>query len=221
MEIDLSPLVENWRYLARGLWMTLTLSFWTMVAATILGTAVALGRIYGPRWFRPILTFYVDSTRSIPVLVVLVWTFFAFPVAFGITLPPYWAALIALTLHITAYIAEIVRAGLTSIRPGQTRAALALGMSRLQLIRVVLLPQAFVRVLPPFGSQLAITVKNSAIASVIAVPEYLHSTATLAAQTYRPIELYTTALILFFVIIFPITRTVDSVYRRLAHLGRS
>lgn len=221
MDFDFTPLFENWRYLAAGLWMTLTLSFLAMVTSTVVGIAAALGRIYGPVWIRRVITFYIDTTRSIPILVVMVWTFFAFPMAFGVTLTAYWAALVALTFHITAYIAEIVRAGITSIRPGQTWAGLALGMSRSQILRTIVLPQAFVRVLPPYGSQLAITIKNSAIASVIAVPEYLHNTETLSSQTYRPIELYTTALIVFFIIIFPVTRAVDSIYQRIAHLGRS
>ena len=68
--------------------------------------------------------------RAIPVLVVLVWTFFALPIVAGVTLPPFWAALVGLTVHLAAYAAEIVRAGIESVRPGQTRAALALGLSR-------------------------------------------------------------------------------------------
>src|SRR5687768_9756159 len=122
-----------------------------MAAATVVGTAVALARIYGPRWLAIILTFYVDSARSIPVLVVLVWMYFAFPLVAGFTLPPFWVAFVALSIYVAAYIAEIVRAGMLSVRPGQTRAALALGMSRVQTIFKVLLPQAAVRMLPPYG----------------------------------------------------------------------
>src|SRR5207302_8236305 len=96
-----------------------------------------------------------DSMRAIPVLVVLVWTFFAVPILTGVTLPPFWAALTALTLHIAAYVSEIVRAGIESIRPGQIRAALALGMSRAQLVRRIVLPQAAVRMLPTYGSLLS------------------------------------------------------------------
>ncbi len=221
MDIDLSPIIENWAFLAQGLEITIMLSLGVMVAATILGVTVALGRLYGPWPLRVALTFYVDSTRSIPVLVLLVWCFFAFPLVFGFSLPPFPAAFLALTLHVTAYISEIVRAGITSIRPGQTRAALALGMSQAQIVRRILLPQAAVRMLPPYGSILSVTVKSSAIASVIAVPELLQRSNTLASQTYRPLEVYTAALIVFFLLIFPITRIVDMVYGRIGHLGRS
>ncbi|HEX2725617.1 MAG TPA: amino acid ABC transporter permease [Beijerinckiaceae bacterium] len=221
MEFDFSPLVDNWRFLARGLQLTLLLALATATCATILGMAVALARLYGPRWLRAAMTFYIDTMRAIPVLVVLVWTFFAFPILTGLTLPLFWAALAALTVHIAAYVAEIIRAGVMSVRPGQSRAALALGMSRAQLMRKIVLPQAVIRMLPAYGSILSITIKDTAIATVIAVPELMRQSETIAAQTFRPIEVYTTAMLLFFLILFPVTRGVDAVYRRVAHLGRS
>jgi polar amino acid transport system permease protein len=159
--------------------------------------------------------------RAVPVLVVLVWTFFALPIVAGITLPPFWAALLGLTLHLAAYAAEIIRAGVESVRPGQTRAALALGMSRAQILRRVVLPQATVRMLPAFGSLLSITIKDTAIASVIAVPELMRQSETVAGQSFQPIEVYTFAMLVYFVILYPVTRGVDRIYRHVAHLGRS
>jgi len=167
------------------------------------------------------LVFYIDSMRSVPVLVVLVWTYFALPLLTGVTLPPFWAALVALTAHIAAYVAEIVRAGVNSVRAGQSRAAFALGMSRAQAIRTIILPQAIVRMLPAFGSILSITIKDTAIAAVIAVPEYMNRSQTVAGQSFHPIEVFTVAMAVYFVILFPVTRVVDMVYGRLAHLGRS
>lgn len=221
MEFDFSPLIDNWGFLARGLWMTIELSVATIVAATLLGIAIGLGRLYGPAWLRIPLVFYVDSMRAIPVLVVIVWTFFAFPLLTGVSLPPFWAALVALTLHIAAFASEILRAGLSSIRPGQIRAARALGMSGAQIVAKILLPQAVVRTLPAYGSLLSVTIKDTAIASVIAVPETMRQSETIAAQTYHPIEVFTTAMLVYFLILFPVTRGVEAVYRRLAHLGRS
>jgi polar amino acid transport system permease protein len=90
-----------------------------------------------------------------------------------------------------------------------------------QTIFKVLLPQAAVRMLPPYGNMLSITIKNSAISSVIAVPDYLRASAVIADQTYRPLEVYSVAIVVFFLLIFPVTRTVDIIYSRLAHLGRS
>jgi polar amino acid transport system permease protein len=159
--------------------------------------------------------------RAIPVLVVLVWSFFALPILTGLTMPPFVAALVGLTVHLAAYAAEIVRAGIESVRPGQTRAALALGMSRAQIVRRIILPQAIVRMLPAFGSLLSITIKDTAIASVIAVPELMRQSETLAGQSFQPIEVYTFAMLVYFVILFPVTRGVDMFYQRVAHLGRS
>ena len=221
MDLDFSPILINWRFLAGGLLVTILLSVSTIVCATILGMAIGLGRTYGGAWLRIPLTFYVDSMRALPILVILVWTFFAFPIAFNVLLPPFFAALLALTLHISAYVSEIVRAGVVSVRAGQTRAGLALGMSGAQIIRKIILPQAIVRILPPYGSILSITIKETAVATVIAVPEYMHQSETIASQSLRPIEVFTTAMVVYFILLFPVTRGVDFVYRRIAHLGRS
>ncbi|MCW8207274.1 amino acid ABC transporter permease [Verminephrobacter aporrectodeae subsp. tuberculatae] len=221
MDFDFSPIAENWRFFAAGLGVTLALSAVSAVTSIFAGLVIALLRLYGPRWLRPLLVFYIDSMRAIPVLVVLIWIYFAFPILAGITFPPFWAALVALTLHIAAYAAEVMRAGIESIRPGQTRAALALGMSRVQLLRRVLLPQATIRMLPAFGSILTIAIKDTAIATVIAVPELMHRAETVAGQSYRPVEVFTAVMLAYFLILFPVTRGVDRLYQRLAHLGRS
>lgn len=221
MDLDFSPVLESWRFLLGGLGLTLALSALTVLCSLLLGTAVGLARSYGWAWLRWPLVFYIDSMRAIPVLVVLVWGYFALPLVSGVTLPPFWAALAALTVHIAAYVAEIVRAGIESVRPGQTRAALALGMSRAQVVRQVVLPQALVRMLPAFGSILSITIKDTAIASVIAVPEYLNRSQTVAGQSFHPVEVFLVALAVYFIVLFPVTRAVDLAYGRLAHLGRS
>jgi len=221
MEFDFSPIVDNWRFLANGLGVTLALSAVAAVTSILFGLVITLFRLYGPRWLRPFLVFYIDTMRSIPVLVVLVWIYFAFPLLAGVTFPPFWAALVGLTLHIAAYAAEVIRAGIESVRPGQTRAGLALGMSRGQILRKIILPQATIRMLPAFGSVLTIAIKDTAIATVIAVPEIMHQTEIVAGQSYRPIEVFTVAMIAYFLILFPVTRGVDRLYHRLAHLGRS
>lgn len=221
MDFDFSVIANNWMYLAKGFGMTVALAASATITATIFGTLVAFLRIYGPHQVRPFIVFYVDSIRALPVLVVLVWTYFSFPLIVGIDLPPFWAALVALSLHSAAYMSEIARAGITSIRGGQMRAGLALGMSKMQAIRRVIFPQAVVRVLPSYGSMLAIIIKDSAVSSVIAVPEYLYRSTNVAAQTYQSVEIFTLAIVVFFLFIFPITRSVDIIYKRVVLLGRS
>lgn len=221
MSLDFSPVLQSWQFLLGGLGLTLGLAALTVLCSLVLGGAIGLARCYGPAWLRLPLVFYIDFMRSVPVLVVLVWTYFALPIVTGAVLPPFWAGLIALTAQIAAFMAEIVRAGVESVRPGQTRAALALGMSRVQAVRRVVLPQAVVRMLPAFGSIISIAIKDTAIASVIAVPEYLNRSQTVAGESFKPIEVYLTAMAVYFVILFPVTRAVDIAYARLAHLGRS
>ncbi|GGH20920.1 glutamine ABC transporter permease [Alsobacter metallidurans] len=221
MDLDFSPLLDSWRFLASGLGLTLALSAAAVLCSFAAGLLVALGRLYGPRWLSVILVFYIDSMRAIPVFVVLVWIYFAVPILTGHTFAPFWAALTGITIHVAAYVAEVVRAGLTSIRRGQAQAGYALGMSTAQVLRVILLPQAIVRMMPAFGSIVSVTIKDTAIAAVIAVPELMRQAETLAGQTYRPIEIFTAVMLIYFVIIFPITRLIDRFYGRVAHLGRS
>ncbi len=221
MEFDFSVIGDHARFLAYGIAITVALSVVSGLTSIVSGFGVAMLRLYGPRWLKPVVVLYIDSMRAIPVLVVIVWTFFALPFVAGLTMPPFAAALLALTLHLAAYAAEIVRAGIESVRPGQTRAALTLGMSRRQVLRRIILPQAIVRMLPAFGSLLSITIKDTAIASVIAVPELMRQSETLAGQSFQPIEVYTFAMLVYFLLLFPVTRGVDRFYRSVAHLGRS
>jgi len=221
MDFDFSVITDHWRFLASGDGITLLLSVVSGLTSLAVGLVVALLRLYGPRRLRPLLVLYIDSMRAIPVLVVLVWAFFALPMVTGLTMPPFVTALVGLTAHLAAYAAEIVRAGIESVRPGQTRAALALGMSRAQIVRRIVMPQAIVRMLPAFGSLLSITIKDTAIASVIAVPELMRQSETLAGQSFQPIEVFTFAMLVYFLLLFPVTRGIDMFYRRVAHLGRS
>lgn len=221
MDFDFSVITDHARFLASGVGVTLALAALSGVTSLGAGFVLALLRLYGPRWLKPVVVLYIDSMRAIPVLVVLVWTFFAVPIVTGLTMPPFMAALIGLTLHLAAYAAEIVRAGIESVRAGQTRAARALGMSPAQIVRRIVLPQAIVRMLPAFGSLLSVTIKDTAIASVIAVTELMRQSETVAGQSFQPIEIFSFAMLVYFVMIYPVTRGVDMFYRRVAHLGRS
>lgn len=221
MTIDIEPLLTRWVFLARGLQVTVEISLLSMAVGFAIGIVVGALRTYGGRALDAVLAFYVDSMRAVPLLAVLVWTYFAFPLLIGRSLDTVTAGVIALGAHLGAYMAETVRAGLTSVRRGQMHAALALGMSRFAAIRTIILPQALIRMLPPLGSLFIFAIKDSAIASVIAVPELLRQSQVVAGQTYRPFEIYTAAMIVYFLLCYPVARGVDAVYRRVAHLGSS
>src|SRR5690606_10443185 len=221
MEFNFSAIFDSWQFLLSGLVVTLLLAASVSVLSFFLGLLLTVARLYGPNWLSRITIFYIDTMRAIPVLVVLVWVYFALPIATGINLPPFWSALFSLSLHLAAYVAEVMRAGIQSVRPGQVRAGLALGMSQAQVLRKIVLPQAFVRMLPSFGSLLSLAVKDTAIATVIAVPELMRRAEAIAGQKYAPVEAYPTVMILYFIIIFPLTRGVDMLYRRISFLGCS
>ena len=221
MDIDVSPLLDSWLFLLRAVGMTLEVSVLSMALGTAIGMSLGVLRTYGGRLVYALIGMYVDLIRSIPVMAVLVWIYFAFPLLIGRSLHPVAGGVLALGVHLGAYVTETIRAGLTSVRAGQMRAALALGMSRGQAVRTIILPQAMIRMLPPLGSLAVIAIKDSAIASVIAVPELLRQSQVLAGKTYRPFEIYTAAMLVYFLICFPVARVIDRVYRRLAPLGAS
>jgi polar amino acid transport system permease protein len=221
MDINLQPLINSWPFLAKALATTLFVSIGSMLLGMAIGLIVGALRTYGGRLLYDLLGLYVDTMRAIPLLVVLVWTFFAFPVLIGHSIPAVTAGIAGLGIHLGAYVAETIRAGLTSVRRNQMQAALALGMSRFEAIRMIILPQAIVRMLPALGSLFVIAVKDSAIASVIAVPELLRQTQIVAGKTFRPFELYTAAMIVYFLLCYPVARGFERIYRRLAHLGSS
>jgi polar amino acid transport system permease protein len=221
MPIVLSPIVDSWPFLIKAVWTTVLLSVLSMALGLAIGIFVGTLRTYGGRVLDILLGLYVDTMRAIPLLVVLVWAFFAFPLLIGRSLNAMTAAVLGLGVHLGAYMAETIRAGLTSVRKGQMSAALALGMSGTQAIRTIILPQAIIRMLPALGSLFVFAVKDSAIASVIAVPELLRQTQIVAGKTYRPFELYTAAMLVYFLLCFPVARGVDWLYRRVAHLGSS
>jgi polar amino acid transport system permease protein len=221
MDINLQPLLGSWPFLLKALGTTILIS----VASTLLGFAIGIVvgalRSYGGKTINAVLGFYVDTMRAIPLLVVLVWTFFAFPLVIGQSIGAVTAAILGLGIHLGAYVGETVRAGLTSVRRSQMSAALALGMSRSQAVRKIILPQALIRMLPALGSLLVIAIKDSAVASVIAAPELLRQTQIVAGKTFRPFELYTAAMLAYFLLCYPVARGVEAAYRRVAALGSS
>jgi His/Glu/Gln/Arg/opine family amino acid ABC transporter permease subunit len=221
MDIDLSPFVQNWQFLLRAIGTTALLSALSILLGCAIGVVCGALRTYGGKLLDTIIGLYVDITRSIPVLAILVWMYFAFPLLIEHSLDPVVAGVLALGIHLGAYVTEAIRAGLTSIRPGQMRAALALGMSPFQAVRTIILPQALIRMLPALGSLIVIAVKDSAIASVIAVPELLRQSQVLAGKTFRPFEIYTAAMLVYFLICYPTARGIDRIYRRLVPLGAS
>lgn len=188
-----------------GVGTTLLYSAIVIGASLAVGVIVGLGRTSSSRLVRNILRMYVEVFRCTPVLVQLIWFYYALPVLLNLELSPGTAAVLALTLYGGAFYSEIVRAGIVSIDVGQWNAAQALGMTKWQAMRHVIMRQAARRMIPPLINQSVIQLKNTSLLSVIAVPDLLYQGNVIAQDTYRPLEAYTFIAIIYLLILLPIT----------------
>ena len=176
----------------------------SLVIGVVLGLTLGMMRSsrFAPlRWPAAV---YIEFFRSTPVLVQLVWIYYALPMATGLQLGNFTSLLVGLGLHSAAYFAEIFRAGIASIDRGQMDAAKAIGMRYSQAMRRIILPQGIRRMIPPFINEFATLMKLTTLGSVLAVAELLHESENLINNTYRPLEVYSVVALAFGVIIFPI-----------------
>jgi His/Glu/Gln/Arg/opine family amino acid ABC transporter permease subunit len=212
-EWDWSALWINLPLLMDGIQITLLATIVSMIAAVLLALPLAFARM--GRWqFSVPAQIYIELFRSMPLLVLVLWMFTAFPLLTGITLSPFVSGVAALTLNLTAYIAEIYRAGISSISTGQTHAAMALGMTRLDLLKRIVLPQALVRVTPALGSMWVSLFKDTAILSVIGVAELMYQGRLIATDTYRPLELFTGVAVIYYILAYPQALAVNYLYKK-------
>lgn len=197
-----------WKYrslLISGLLYTLLFTVVCVVLGLLVGLVTGLGRLSTNPYITAPLRAYIEVFRCTPVLVQLVWFYYALPVLTGLELSATAAATLCLTLYGGAFYSEIVRGGIISIDPGQTEAGKALGMTRLQLLRRIVLPQAFKKMVPPLMNQSIMQLKNTSLLSVLAVPDLLYQGQVIAHDTYRPLELYTFIAIAYFAVLLPVT----------------
>lgn len=205
---------EELDFLLGGLGLTVGLSVVSMAASLILGLLVSFARLAPWRPLRAVSSVYTDFLRGTPLLVQLLWIYYSLPILTGVTFSPFTSAAIALTLNLSAFVSEVYRAGIQSIGRGQREAALALGMSGWQAMRRIILPQSIRRVLPPLGSIWVSLFKDTALVSVIAVPELMYRGKVLSIETYRPLEIYTAVAIIYFLVTYPQARGVDWLFNR-------
>jgi polar amino acid transport system permease protein len=205
---------EELDFLLGGLSWTIGLSMLSMAASLVLGLVISLARLAPWTPFRAVSSAYIDFIRGTPLLVQLLWIYYSIPILTGVAFSPFTSAAIALTLNLSAFIGEVYRAGIQSIGRGQREAALALGMSHAQAMRRIILPQAIRRVLPPLGSIWVSLFKDTALVSVIAVPELMYRGKVLSIETYRPLEVYTAVAIIYFIVTYPQARGVDWLFER-------
>jgi len=208
-----------WGYrelILKGLALTVAFTFGTIALGMIVGLFVGLGRLSRLAVVRWPLTGYVEVFRCTPLLVQLVWFYYALPVLLGVEITATMAATLALSLYVGSFYAEIFRGGVASVDPGQWDAARALGHTWAQTMRRIVLPQAVKNMLPAIMNQNVIQLKNTSLISTVAVADLLYQGAIITAATYRPLEVYTLVAVLYFTVLFPLTRLAVFVERRLA-----
>ena len=206
-----------WQYrdaLAHGVGVTVMLTVVTMLIAVPGGIAIMLLRQSRLRVLSALGTCFVEFFRNLPLILVIYWTFYVLPILVEVVLSPFATAIVALSLAISAYNAETFRAGVNSIRKGQTDAALALGMSRWQMMRKVVLPQATRRVLPVLASTWVSLFKDTSLVSVIAVGELAYTAMEIRAQTFRILEMLTAMALIYWALGYPQAKLVDWIHRK-------
>ncbi len=191
--------------LLRAALVTIQISILAMPIAIVLGLLVALGRLYGPRSLRPLLTIYVELLRGTPVMLQLYVIYFLLPTILPFSFNPIVAAVIGLAINYSAYESEIYRAGIQAIPEGQMQAALALGMTRAAAIRRVILPQAVRMVIPPVTNDFIALFKDTSICSVIAVTELTKQYNMFANSTGAILELAAMTALLYLCMSYPLS----------------
>ena len=195
---------ESFPILLRGLGTTLLLGATAAVLGTLFGVALCLCRLYAPKSLRVAAIIYIDLFRAVPVLVVIVLIYYALPFV-GVTLSSFTSASLALVLVLAAFTAEVFRAGIESVAAGQTEAALALGLHFWQVVLKVVLPQALRVAMPPQTSNLVSIVKDTSLASVVALPDLLKQATDSQALFANPTPLIGAALI-YVALLWPLVR---------------
>jgi polar amino acid transport system permease protein len=213
-KLDFGVLVEYLPQMLAGLRVTFVISLLSIVGGTILGVAGALARISRSRVLNAVAVVYVEWIRNTPLLIQLLFIYFGL----GVFLPlsAFVSAVLALSIFSGAYITEIIRAGIQSIHKGQREAALSLGMSEAMAMRLVILPQAFKRILPPLAGQFISLIKDSSLVSVIAVTELTYAAKNIVTETFRAFEVWMAIAVFYFLLSFILSRLVRVLEKRMA-----
>lgn len=215
---DFETILQNWPVFWVGLKGTLMMFSVTVVLGMSGGLVVGIMRyVKSPVIAWPARAF-VEVFRNTPVLVQIIWFFYAFPILTGIETTPFLAAMLGISLNTMAFSAEIYRAGIQSIDKGQWEAGKAIGMSFSQTMRRIILPVALKRVMPALTNRGIEVFKMSTLASVVAYVETLNQAKLIADLNYNPIESYTAVAVIFFVVLYPVVQATYVIERR---LGRS
>lgn len=212
--LNVDVFVRSLPLLLQGLWRTVLLGALSIALGLAGGLILALVRLYAPAALRLLAVAYIDVFRALPVLVWLVIVYYAFPFL-GLRLSPFASACLALSTISSAYTAEIYRAGIEAIPRGQFEAAQSIGLTAIDVMRDVVLPQAVRIVIPPLTNNSINVMKDTALASVVALPDLLKQATQAQALAANPTPLIAAAA-LYLLLLLPLVRLVARFERRFA-----
>ncbi len=219
--------VATWGALADGFVNTALGAVLTLVFALVIGTALAVARITSAPWYRWLVVSFIELFRGLPVVITIYFAARVLPEV-GIALPPLWYLVIGLTAYNCVIIAEIVRAGVAALPRGQTEAAYAVGLTRLQVLRLILLPQAFRIMLPALISQLVVIVKDTSLGFVIfGFSEFVRAANTVIQffigqeGINLTLQMYIAVALVFILINYGLSKLAEYIERRLGRARRA
>jgi His/Glu/Gln/Arg/opine family amino acid ABC transporter permease subunit len=211
-----NAVLNNKAYLLGGVLLTLRVMAISYAIAFAIGLLIGALRISKRRSLNLPAGIYVEFCRNTPALVQLIWIFYCLPIFTGIDIDPVMASIIALAVNTGAYMAEDFRAGIQSVDKGQIEAARSLGLSYQKTMQKIILPQAIRTLMPPLLNHAVSLMKWSALVSVLGVADLTYRAQLLSSQTFRPIELFTSVGIIYFIMSMTLSSVVRTVERRWA-----
>lgn len=213
--IDFSILINNLDTYLEGFKNTVLVSIIALIGSFVIGVIAAIMRIAPIKPLNWLGTAFVEFFRNIPLLIIAFFFYVGLP-AVGVTLPGYVAGTIALAIYTGAFIAEAIRAGIQSVPKGQMEAARSSGLTYLQAMRTIILPQAIKIVIPPIGNQFINLVKNSAILGMIAGLDLMYFGDIVSSQTFVTFDVYIFVALFYLVLTIPLSLGVGYLEKRLA-----
>lgn len=212
---DLAVIAENTPLLLAGMWVTIQLTVVAICGGLLLGTFLAIARLSPVRLVSFPATVYVNLVRSIPLILVIFWIYIVAPVVLGRPVDAFRSVLFAFVLFEAAYFCEIIRGGISGVKRSQVSAGLALGLSKAQVMRYVVMPQAFRHMIPVLLTQSIIMFQHTSLAYVVGLRDFLTTGEIVANNTNRPVEIFIMIGIVYFAICFTASQLVSRLARAL------
>lgn len=216
---DFAPVLAHADLLALGLLNTLKVSGTALAFGVPLGLLLALMRLSSRRSLRWPASAVIEVFRTTPPLVQLFWFFFALPILVQVEMTPFTAAALTFSIQSAAFFAEVFRGGIVSVERGQWEAARAIGMNPRQTMQRVVLPQAVKRMIPAFMERAIELMKTTTLVATVSYADLLFQANEVAQKTFRPLEVFTAAALLYFVVIYAFSLLAGRVEKRLAVSG--